>query len=373
MPTAAEFREKGYVHVGYFPPELSSSDEYPDYIKEEVEDSIKKILSYQNTDSVTFAFMTDLHYAPTYNHHIRLTRTLNAYKAIDSAVTIDKLILGGDLGANGEKAFAAKAFYDFRMHFYGLDYYPVLGNHDDNTIWDQCTESETTTNYFTHDELYSMLFNHLTKSGVEFDKNNRAPYYYCDDKYSKTRYIFLDTTDVPYIIENGKLKYGAQHIYAISQKQTDWLCNEALRFSEDGWSVIVSTHTAETPTVSQPDEINTLGAIRAILRAYKTGKNIHESFGDGDFKLDVNADFSNYTRGDFIAVLVGHFHADKIDYEDGLPYIFTSNATMYCHGDHIRKDGDKSEILFDVMTVDKRTRKIYITRVGYGEDRIATY
>jgi len=85
----------GYEDHGYVSPELSSSDEYPDYIKEEVWDSIRKVQSHQTTDTITFAFMTDLHLALSYNHKVRMKRTVNAYKEIAKRVHIDKLMLGG--------------------------------------------------------------------------------------------------------------------------------------------------------------------------------------------------------------------------------------------------------------------------------------
>lgn len=374
MPTPEEYLEKGYVFHGYFPEELSSSDEYPDYIKEEVEDSVKKILSHQNTDTITFAFMADTHYAPTYNHHIRLTRTLNAYKEIAKRVTIDKLILGGDLGANGCKEFSTKAMLEFRSHFDGIEYYPVLGNHDDNSIWQACIASETSEHHFSHDELYSMMFNHLPKQGVEFDEMNRAPYYLYNDKYSKTRYIFTDSTDVPYFIDNGNLRYRGQHTYVFSQAQIDWIINKALKFDEAGWSVVVVGHTFELPERPTTDGESYLEAFREILNAYKEKKSLKKSFYDGDFRLEVDADFTDNMSSDVTAVILGHHHDDfEVADDNGIVYISTGNATMYNNAKHQRHDDSKDEILFDVMTVDKRTRTIHITRVGYGEDRIVKY
>lgn len=38
-----------------------------------------------------------------------------------------------------------------------------------------------------------------------------------------------------------------------------------------------------------------------------------------------------------------------------------------------RAGGDKSEVLFDIVTVDKGKRTVYLTRVGAGEDREVKY
>ena len=48
---------------------------------------------------------------------------------------------------------------------------------------------------------------------------------------------------------------------------------------------------------------------------------------------------------------------------------------MYDKGtkNRVRRDGDETEILFDVLTVDKEKRMIYVVRVGSGENRVVKY
>ena len=38
-----------------------------------------------------------------------------------------------------------------------------------------------------------------------------------------------------------------------------------------------------------------------------------------------------------------------------------------------RTDSDKSEIIFDMITVNRTEKKIYIVRAGAGEDRVVEY
>ena len=110
------------------------------------------------------------------------------------------------------------------------------------------------------------------------------------------------------------------------------------------------------------------------MNAYKEKKSLKKSFYDGDFRLEVDADFTDNKSSDVTAVILGHHHDDfEVVDDNGIVYISTGNATMYNNAKHQRHDGSKDEILFDVMTVDKRTRTIHITRVGYGEDRIVRY
>lgn len=56
-------KELGYVNFGYISPDTSSNDEYPGYIKDGVEEAIRKIKMHQNSQSISFAFMTDIHYS----------------------------------------------------------------------------------------------------------------------------------------------------------------------------------------------------------------------------------------------------------------------------------------------------------------------
>lgn len=375
MPTAEDFRKKGYVYVGYFPPELSSADPYPPYIQAEVTESVKAIQSHQSHYSITFAFMTDMHYTPTYNHSIRLQRTIHAYKEIKKRTAIDKLILGGDLGTNGNKDFAAEAFREFRAHFGEVAYFPVLGNHDDNSIWDACIESEVSANYFTHDELYTLLFNHLPQMGARFDEAHPALYYLYDDVSTKTRYIFTDTNEVPEMIENGKRRYNGQHTFVQSQEQLNWLAHTALHFEEEGWSVVMAGHAFATQSNAQDDgSAYYLDPMRDIMNAFKAQTAVHKTYYEGDMLRRVDADFSNTPKTELICAIMGHYHKDAVEYgENGLPYILTAHGTMYDTENHKKYDGTKTEISFDVVTVDKKSRTIYITKVGDGEDRVVTY
>ena len=371
MSMKEEYLQKGYVFHGYFPPELTSEEEYPDYIKIPTQIKADKINSIRNESTFTFAFMADTHFTPTHNHHIRLMRALSAYRDVADRVGVDRLIVAGDLGANGTREFALNSLKEFGKHLEGINFYPAVGNHDDNTIWQACIESPKSEHHLTNDEIYDTLFSHLPALNVRTGKEGRKTYYYFDDAICKVRYIVLDITDIPYVMEDGNLKYKSQHIYAYSQNQLDWLTKDALSFAEDGWSIVFITHNAATGNAA---EDSYLGVLNDILGAYKNANSIKADFYDDEFRVSVDCDFSHLKRADIVGVFYGHYHSDIITKDkNGIVYIATSNATMYNHGDHIRKDGTFGEILFDVVTVDKSNRKIYLTRIGYGEDREVSY
>jgi len=199
----------------------------------------------------------------------------------------------------------------------------------------------------------------------------------------KIRYIFLNSNNIPYIHdESGKLKYSGQWTYTFSQKQLDWLCNKALSFKESGWSIIVFTHSVKFSDVYFGGNKNNDGTIvlKEILKSYKNRCEISYTYGKEELKQCVNTDFSRYENtADIIGVFVGDYHWNGIRYYENIPFVFTGNVVMYC--DNVstpgryyeRYDGDKSELLFDIVSVNKKERTIHIIRVGAGEDRAVNY
>lgn len=370
--------ENGFEDLGYNDlPELSSTDPYPDYIHKEVLECAERIKNHQNEDSVTLGFMTDIHYALNENHNVRMQRTVNAYKELAARVPIDKLILGGDFTNEGCKSYKTQCFMELREHLKSLQHYPVLGNHDDGSIWDfSYIEAESSTNHLTHEEIYHLFFEHLKSETVEFGDGDRGLYYYCDDPIKKIRYIFLDSQDIPYIYDaKGKLKYTGQFSYALSQKQLDWLVSSALKTENEEYGILLIIHSVDmSSSVAATAKRPYLAVLSEILECYQKGQECWIELEHEDFGVKVQADFSRYVRSKVLGVLVGHYHRDMVSYgEGGFPYIFTANSVMYYEGKPTeleRTDGDASELLFDVITINRKEGKMYITRVGAGEDRV---
>ncbi len=379
MKSVEFYRECGFEDIGYMPPPLTSEEEYPYYIAQEVKEKAREIQKHQNEHTLTFAFMTDIHYASTHNHRVRTARMFRAYRELAKIVGIDKLILGGDYTNEGCKEYKENTYRELRAIIGEQDYYPAHGNHDDGTIWDTAyIKNDKSVNHLTHTELYRLFYNHLPKLGAKFDEKNPSLYYCCDDKHTKTRYVFLDVVDVPLIYdEKGLLKHIPFHMYAMSQEQIDWLCNTALNFGEEGWSVLFTAHSATLPNeVENPRPLfKNLELLRKIILSYNKGEDICTEFGEGDFYRKAEANFSSRTRADVIGLFVGDWHYDGVYRYEDMPLILTGNAVMYDKDPHAEKrtDGTKDELLFDVITIDKEKRKIFTTRIGAGKNREISY
>ena len=345
--TGKEVKEIGHINFGYFSPELSSSNTYPGYIEDNVLECVKKIQGYQNRNSITFGFVTDIHYSKTYNHDIRTKRLVNAYREIRKRVHSDVLILGGDYVNDGIKDYKLNNMRELRAHLGDEKYLPVNGNHDDNSIWDTfAEEAKRGIHQVTSADMYTYLFNHLPHiAGVEFGSDSGL-YYIYNDTAKKVRYIVLDVNEIPYEMdEDGTNIYSREHSYSISQKQLSWLTDKALKFTEDGWSVMVFAH--DFYLREERDE-KYIKFLYELFDSYKKGeavsKNIEQSYGT----ISLKADFSKYMRADIIGLFAGHYHADVIQKTAcDIPVIFTDCAIM-CNRKTERKDGEKSELPFDM-------------------------
>lgn len=348
----------GYVNYGYFSPELSSNDEYPDYIKADVKRCIEEIKSRQGENSVTFAFMTDIHYSDTPNHNIRTKRLVNAYKETADAVGADMLMLGGDYVNNGKKEYVKNNYKMLAQHLNGIKYYPVNGNHDDNSFWDEYTENKKAENHLSAKELFDCFYSGLKERNAEFDEKNFGLYYMYNDYAAKIRYIFLDTSDIPEIYdEKGRIAYTKQRTFGIGQKQADWLVNHALKFDDCAWKIVFFAHSVKDEYTEMISELADAFAERKVLKK-SYGQVIGETLIDADFtKADAK----------IICFMCGHYHKDFTERtKGGIPCIYGGNTIMY-ETPLKRCDGDKSELLFDFVTLNGEN--IYVTRVGAGESK----
>lgn len=361
---------------GYKVADISSSELYPEYIKKEATDALERVKKHQKEDSVNIAFITDIHYTMSEKNRIRMARILNAYKEIAEGVEIEKLVIGGDHSCDGTKEYRIDALEELKEQFGELEFFPITGNHDNGCIWSRGKEDFNGKDYVSHKDLYNSFFSHLENTDVKFGKDEFSLYYMCDDEKKKIRYIFLDIADIDYKFSGEeKPRYGIDWLFQMSQNQIDWFLNEALNFEEEGYSIIIFIHAIPLESETERAKSATwenINFLSDITNAYKKGEKISLSFGEGNYKRHVLADFSKYKRGDIIGYIAGDEHNDKLEKNSfGIPYIVTTNAFPFFYDPpHVqRRDGDKTEIAFDIITVNKKERMIYITRVGKGEDR----
>lgn len=356
--TKEEFMQHGYVPFGYFAPPLSNEEDYPEYLQENVRQAVIRLQEKQQPDSVNFLFMADIHYSESHNHDLRAKRMMHAVRQMQPLC--GKIFLGGDFVNDGTKEYKLHQYRRLREYFAPYGYYPVMGNHDDNSIWDQCIEAERSTNHLTTQELWDEFFDHIPQLGVQLPEKQPSLYYLLDDPDRRVRYVILDMCDVPMLCnEKGRLLYPRQHFYGFSQTQLDWLVNTALILPESGWDVMVLCHSFHASD-SEP-----FAPVLKILDTYIQGKTLDAKFREDVFHVHVCADFTDCPKPGMVAGFAGHYHKDMVEYtEAGVPLIYTAEMMMYR-----RADGGPGELLMDAVTLDRKNRKILLTRIGEGMDR----
>ena len=333
------------------------------------------LIQTQNTSSI--AFVTDLHFlvysAPNDYWRKMFERVGKSIKKLDTKNMIDFTVLGGDYlwnNGNTTKALAKEGYTALQKAFYPLKdkMFALKGNHDDNSIAYQ--GGQPVTAVVLPNEEYRYLGKQYEKSGAIFEVGDHNLYGYYDIPSQKIRCIFVNTGDLPYNISGGTLDYGAQHIAAIRQRQSEFIQN-ALMFDEEGWSVVFfSHHPLVACDVSGSNRENYCPDIWEIIKAYKNKTTYSGTITNEVSSYNVNVDYTNNRSNDIIACICGHVHDDRDDVVDDILVVSTTTA---CPGmiDHIQNTADETS--YDIFTINKEEKKLYATRYGMGNDRLWTY
>lgn len=346
----------------------SSSKKIPVYWENHLDTKINQIKTHQRnlgSQGTSFVFYTDGHWDNNSKNSPMLV------KKVVEECEIPIVLDGGDIAANPsgvEKQSQINEILDYKKQFSFLSnrVLRTVGNHDDNSINDLFSKT------ITNSEMYDILYRQYSLDNVIVSGGDGS-YFYADDQFQKIRYISLNSLDIPYIEEpNDKLLYGAMTHHAFRQKQIDWFADVALDTPNSGWSVVVFSHIPINQGYLKNDNI-----AMNILQAYKD-KSTYEGSGSigTDFEVTKNVDFSN-SGGDVICWLAGHLHLDsEITLPEHITYrelILLNDSLHSKAGAPVKTLGTNTENAFSVFTIDKTNRKVYITRIGAGSDRVFSY
>lgn len=198
--------------------------------------------------------------------------------------------------------------------------------------------------------------------------------FYADDAAHKLRHITLNTHDTPSdeIGPNGFAVYNKFRLTGFRQDQLTWLAEVALQVPDKDWTVVLCTHEslgADKGYVFYNQEL-VLGIIDAFRRhtAYKAETCYEDVTG---YDAAISVDFTD-KGGDFAVWVGGHTHKDAHLLQRGILTVCSaSDSVVSARGG--RPQNTPAEQAFDIFTIHKDTHKIYITRIGAGEDREFTY
>lgn len=343
----------------------------PDYLKDMVDKKICQAKKNQNQDTLDFLFYTDSHIskASTFadidtlnyiNNNLDLSFTACCGDNLDNAATKhEHLETAGEL----------------MEHISFKNFFPVKGNHDDNSIMEEGINNIKNT--MLPQEQHDIMFQRL-EGIVHFDEMNpKGLYYFYDIPQLKIRGIFLNSIDIPYLQDETNpvaWKYSGQSTYAYSHIQLNWLAHKALHLPDKDWNTLFFTHV-------NPFNEGMIGAdnlainssvLLEILDAFMDGTNYQSTPGEGDFYQSVTVDFSKQGKGNIIAFFYGHTHSEQVLFRKGIPYISTWNdcpkKSLSNPQAPNRLLKTNSEICLNAASIDIKHRKLYMTKFGAGED-----
>lgn len=353
----------------------------PEYASTMVVDISDELDTIQTSKSTSIAFLTDIHVDGSTlsdNTQSAMNVSAQAINAIAKQQPINFVMLNGDYLYNrvtetkskvlGEYSCLADSFKRLNVPlFIGK------GNHDVNDI-----NPDSDTEYLSNEELYKAFLKYSTlRYTGEYGDIDKA-YGYFDIPNQKTRYIFVNTVDVP---DRQQANTG------ISNQQLNFIA-DALRFTDDDWGVVfISHHPLQTS-----DTINPGGSVAnylnpahggtqllGVINAYRNNTTYSDVVSTGDYQYDISVDYSANQSNEVICMLSGHHHADRYDTVNGILMILTTSASYVYQGKDAdgnvisRRHGTRTETSWDIFTIDRLNRTIYATRYGAGTNRQFTY
>ena len=285
-------------------------------------------LTNDSDKTESFLFFTDPHLLQKKDYTAeRLNTYMGTIKNYFEATPLDFVICGGDWIGNGdtnEEALNKFGVVDSTMRaLFHEKYYLVIGNHEYNYLSGP-SEVKPPSEWLSHEQIRSALL-----------KEREHTYYFFDGR--NTRFYVLDTETGIYT-----------NMDAYRWAQIDWLANDLIQ-TDSPFSAVV-LHMCFSEYNTSPNNILTQAAETfKLIKAYNAKSSI---------KMNGKAyDFSS-TTGKIKFVLTGHLHKDLDTTIDNTPVIST---TWF-------RDGDTPT--FDLVYVDYDNNKIYLIRVGTGENRV---
>lgn len=296
------------------------------YLKDRV-DLINSRMKSACANGDAFIFITDQHLEnnPKTGNSRNAKNGPSLVKYIGDNTKVRKLFSGGDVGL----IYAQQSSYhDLMADAFVGDAYYIMGNHEYDVV-------AGTPRLTDADLCYIHDVNKPDQIG-----NAARHYYYVDNPQQKLRYVVVNGFDHNAAAVSGGTGDQGATAYDIDT-QIAWLDSTAFNV-ESGWGIILLCHC-----IYEGDKRN--------------------GYGGGDKIFDAVNNYSG--PGEIIAVFHGHTHKDMIHRTpNGIPLIGTTadKQESTTSGEFLvdRTRGTINEHAFDVVVIDRTTRKIHCVRIG---------
>lgn len=337
----------------------------PNYFKEHLEKKIDKINSLSGENTVSFGLVTDLHWASNCKHSAAILQ-----KIIEET-DLRRVYVGGDIVCGSgvcPRSSLIRELKEFGESFSPIEPHilRVLGNHDG--AFSTFPIPEYYIESLTEEEINEVYF----KTGAVYEARcfgGDGSYFYDDDEKSKTRFIALNThkKTTESLDERGVGVFRSFWNAGIMKEQFDWLCNALLTLPE-GFTAVLCTH--------EPDfeNIDFITKVISAFNRHEAFKGSFESEKKPYYNLSADLDFTR-SHGSLDLWVTGHTHYDSAEMKNGVLVTTTVNDSMHnsAASPFRHEKGTVSEHAIDIFTINKAEGKIYVTRIGAGDDREFTY
>lgn len=354
---------------------------FADYAKIETSSVIERLTNIKS--DLNIVFIPDLHYKYIDEMRVSVSNIVNSVNTVNKTHKIDCVVLGGDNIGNypesrDEHIKMTDELANY-LDFLDVPWFCVLGNHDDNSI--HCTDNPGLSAVFKHGnevttkEQYDHLFSRQIKYGYIKGYEEFPLYGYYDVPNKNYRLLFLDSFDLPDIVENGQLIYGRQWKGAYSDNQLNWLIHTAL--SDDcNKDIIIFKHTPLSIMYDPNSDIDIYNedALIEILNSYINGTSLYKTGSDNNrLNYEIKAEYKN--THNIKALITGHIHSDSHGFTDNILNITTNCACRDPKGLGTDEKGNhlfkipysRNETCYDIYCFNDE--EINLIRYGTGEDR----
>ena len=330
----------------------------------------------------TLGHCSDIH-AESLNWDINLQEFFDFFHSPELKPYTDAIICTGDI-CNGfpcrDKNITLSEISRVSNHFLNLDIpsFFLIGNHDTNI--EEAGSANIDDIYksaLTKEEQYRYIIKPLAEKWG-YAHTGKSYYKKVFDKY-KIVLIALDFVDYP-ILESrdglSKLWYKCGYIF--SGEQLKWLYHALCEIPKD-YGLIMAVHSLPHTKLQVGIYDQGISLLTEIVHAYMNGTLYSHEWKNpkyGALKTKQDFDFTGYGKKEFICWLGGHIHSRAVTtsdiYPDQLmisaPALFTEKSRYPGLPFLERHSGDDTRNSFNIIQIDRKDRKIFLTCFGAYQD-----